>query len=39
MKITKRLNLIEKEETMPPLAIYPEGTVTNGKALIEFKGF
>jgi len=35
--ITDRLNLIEKEETMPPIAIFPEGTVSNGKAILEFK--
>ena len=33
-QITERMNLIETEETMPSLAIFPEGTVTNGKALL-----
>ena len=33
-QITERMNLIEKEETMPALSIFPEGTLTNGKALL-----
>ncbi len=33
-QITERMNLIEREETMPQLSIFPEGTLTNGKALL-----
>ncbi len=33
-QITERMNLIETEETMPMLAVFPEGTLTNGKALL-----
>ena len=33
-QITERMNLIEKEETMPMLSIFAEGTLTNGKALL-----
>jgi 1-acyl-sn-glycerol-3-phosphate acyltransferase len=36
-QITERVNLIERAETMPPLLIFPEGTATNGKALLQFK--
>ena len=36
-QITERMELIEKEKSMPCLAIFPEGTVSNGKALLEFK--
>ena len=31
------MDQIEKEETMPPLAVFPEGTLTNGTALLQFK--
>jgi len=29
--------MVEKNDTMPPLAIYAEGTITNGHCLLRFK--
>ena len=36
-KITEMMERGETEESMPPLAIFPEGTVCNGKGIMQFK--
>jgi len=36
-KLMDRIELIDNNETMPPLAIYPEGTVTNNSVIGTFK--
>jgi lysophosphatidylcholine acyltransferase/lyso-PAF acetyltransferase len=35
--ITDRIKLIEDYETMPPMIVFPEGSVTNNTALLTFK--
>jgi len=37
VKITERCSLIENNETMPPILIFPEGSSTNNSGLLTFK--